>query len=186
MSDKRTVYITAVADANEPEGYRFGMVDDKGATLTELEFDKGKSKLKDSQFYLITFELDANDNGGLRFSKDLSKVFWAKPIPNATAPCVTEESHLPGLFVDPATPITDRQIKVINVDRTIQLFAFAFNFLRPGDVDGPGTKYVLYDPVGSNKNGGVPFTQSSAIAVGVGAAVVGALVGTFLIAPAIS
>lgn len=185
MSHEMTVMISAVADNSQPSGYNFTMKSN-GNAVAELEFSKDKDKLKKSQYYTITFVLDAANNGGLRFSHDYDTVFWAKEIPNRTAPCVSSVSHLPGLFVDPATPIEDRQIKVINVDRHPQLFAFAFNFLRPGDTDGPGTAYALFDPIGSNQNGGTKANSANALLVGGAGLVAGALVGAYLIAPALS
>lgn len=185
MSHEMTVTITAVADNSEPSGYRFSMMY-KGNAVSELEFSKDKDKLKKSQYYTITFVLDSANNAGLRFSHVNETVFWAKEIPNRTAPCVNSASHLPGIFVDPATPIQDREITVINVDRQPQLFAFAFNFLRPGDGDGPSTNYALFDPIGSNRNGGTPFTAANAILLGGSGLVAGALIGTYLIAPALS
>ena len=185
MGHEMTVNINAVADSSQPSGYRFWMVY-KNNQVGELEFSKDGDKLKKSQYYTITFVLDPTNNADLRFSHVYETVFWAKEIPNRTAPCVTSACHLPGIFVDPATPIQDREIKVINVDRHTQLFAFAFNFLRPGDVDGPGTAYALFDPIGSNRNGGTPFTNASALLVGGTSLLAGALIGTYLIAPALS
>lgn len=185
MSHEMTININAVADSSQLSGYRFWMTSGND-TITELEFSKDKDKLKKSQYYTVTFLLDPSNNAGLRFSHIYETVFWAKEIPNKTAPCVNSASHLPGIFVDPATPIEDRAIKVINVDRHSQLFAFAFNFLRPGDVDGPGTSYALFDPIGSNQNGGSSMKTANALLVGGTTLVAGALIGTYLIAPALS
>ena len=185
MSHEMTVTISAVADNSQPSGYRFSMLYNSNA-VSELEFSKDKDKLKKSQYYTVTFVLDPTNNGGLRFSHARDTVFWAKEIPNKTAPCVNSASHLPGIFVDPATPIQDREIKVINVDRQPQLFTFAFNFLRPGDSDGPNTNYALFDPIGSNQNGGTTVKNASALLVGGSGLLVGALVGAYLIAPALS
>lgn len=156
--DERTITIHAVADSNEPSGYRFWMTE--GNTVNPpLEFDKNTDKLKKSQYYTLNFELDGTDNAGLRFSKDPSKVMWAKYVPSPTSPCVDSECHLAEIFLDPATPIQDNSITVINVDRTVNYFAIGFNFLRPGEVDGPGVDYALYDPIGGNQDGGLTITQ---------------------------
>ncbi len=183
--DLRAITINAVADNSEPSGYRFWMVED-GNTISRLTFNKTKDGLKKSQFYALTFVLDSTNNAGLAFSKDYDKVFWAKEIPNEQAPCVNSACHLPGVFVDSSQPIGDRQLNIINVNRKRQMFAFAFNFLRPGDTDGPGTNYALYDPVGSNENSGSNFTMESAMLVGFGGLAIGAALGTFVIAPALS
>jgi len=171
---ERTITIHAVADSNEPSGYRFWMMEG-GVSNPPLEFNKNNDKLKKSQYYTLHFKLDNNENGGLRFSKDPKTVMWAKYVPSPTSPCVAAECHLEEIFLDPATPITDDSITVINVDRTTNYFAIGFNFLRPGDNDGPGVNYALYDPIGGNQNGGFNVTSGSGTTAA--AFVGGALVG---------
>lgn len=175
--DERNITIHAVADNSEPSGYRFWMMEG-GVQNPTLEFSKDKDKLKKSQYYTLNFRLDANENGGLKFSKDPSKVMWAKYVPSPTSPCVDAECHLDEIFLDPATPIQDDAITVINVDRTVNYFAIGFNFLRPGDVDGPGVDYALYDPIGGNQNGGLAFRQTG------GGTTAAALVGGVLLGAA--
>lgn len=151
---ERTITIHAVADNSQPSGYRFWMME-SGVQNPPLEFSKDQDKLKKSQYYTLNFQLDKNENAGLRFSRDPTKVMWAKYVPGPTSPCVDAECHLEEIFLDPATPIQDDAITVINVDRTTNYFAIGFNFLRPGDNDGPGVDYALYDPIGGNQDGGL-------------------------------
>ena len=176
--DDRTITINAVADSTQPSGYRFWMMEG-GVQNPPLEFNKNTDKLKKSQYYTLTFQLDQTNNAGLRFSKDPSKVMWAKYVPGPTSPCVDSECHLAEIFLDPATPIQDSSITVINVDRTTNFFAIGFNFLRPGENDGPGTDYALYDPIGGNQDGGLTATPpgggTSAAVAFVGGVVLGAL-----------
>lgn len=182
--DQRTITINAAADNEEPGGYRFWMVEN-GNIISRLNFNKKTDQLKKSQFYTLTFMLDPANNEGLTFSKDYDKVFWAKEIPNEQAPCIDSICHLPGIFVDSSVPIGDRRLNIININRKIEMFAFAFNFLRPGDLDGPGTDYALYDPIGSNQNNGSNYTMESSMLVGFGGLAIGAALGTFVIAPAL-
>jgi len=183
--DQRTITINAVADHEESSGYRFWMVEN-GNTISRLNFNKKTDQLKKSQFYTLTVVLDPTNNEGLTFSKDYDTVFWAKEIPNEQAPCIDNACHLPGIFVDSSVPIGDRRLNIININRKMEMFAFAFNFLRPGDSDGPGTDYALYDPIGSNENNGSNYTMESAMLVGFGGLAIGAALGTFVIAPALS
>lgn len=158
--EERTITIHAVADNSKPSGYDFWMME-KGVKNPPLEFNKNNDKLKKTQYYTLNFKLDGNENGGLRFSKDPNMVMWAKYVPGPTSPCVDAECHLEEIFLDPATPIQDNSITVINVDRTTNYFAIGFNFLRPGDNDGPGTDYALYDPIGGNQDGGYTMDSPS-------------------------
>ena len=161
---------------------------ENGVQNPPLEFSKNSDNLKKSQYYTLSFKLDSTNNAGLRFSRDPKTVLWAKYVPGPTSPCVDSECHLAEIFVDPATQIQDHAITVINVDRTRNFFAIGFNFLRPGDVDGPTTDYALYDPIGGNQNGGQPFVEYSAVDIGIasfGGAATGAAVANWTTAAAI-
>jgi hypothetical protein len=155
---------------------------EKNKLVDILVFNKNNDNVKKSQYYSVHFSLDDEQNAGLRFSHDPDTVLWAAYVPTVTSPCVDEECHIPELFVDPAIPIEDDKIVVINVDRTEKYFAFGFNFLRPGDSDGPTTNYALYDPIGSNQDGGNNLSLFSTETIGglvAGAAIGGALAMAF-------
>lgn len=78
-------------------------------------------------------------------------------------------------YLHPSKKIDDERLYVINTDMEAEDFAFAFNFL---DADSPGKKYVTFDPIGTNKNGGEPplneSREISALLVGVVSATVAA------------
>lgn len=175
MNKNRTVEIWATPDTNAKEGYRFEMKFN-GSNTNELVFNKDTDNMKKKDNYRVEFLLKNKGNKAedLRFSKVEKTVLWAKPVNDLKDPCPESECHMPGIFyVDSTVAIGDEKLTVINTDPATQLFKFAFNFLRPGQQDGPTTDYATYDPVGDNQNGGelsmanMEVIQFTALGVGI-------------------
>ena len=166
MSKNRTVEIWATPNATVQEGYDFELKVN-GCNATTLEFNKTTDKMKKKDNYQIEFILinKGPKAQNLRFSKTVSTVLWAKTVNNVADNCPKQACYMAGVFyVDPNEEIRDEKLTVINTDPSIQLFKFAFNFLRPGQIDGPNTDYALFDPIGSNQNGGVTFQNFNLVA----------------------
>jgi len=143
---------------------------ENGSETKMLTFNKFTDNIKKSTNYSVEFILKnmgpKKDN--LRFSKVKDTVLWAKNINDVNDPCPKTACYMGGVFyVDPNVPIEDNKLTVVNVDPSVQLFAFGLNFLRPGQSDGPNTDYAYYDPVGSNQNGGETFQFDTLTVAGV-------------------
>lgn len=176
MSKGRFVDIFVEPDSNEPSGYSFSMKEN-GVGASILVFNKNDDNMKKSENYKIEFKLHNTKGADLVFSKIEDKVLWAMAIPEPSDACPPPGSTFPGLYVDPTAFIEDRRLTVINEDKSMQHFAFALNFVHRGEREGPNTKYICYDPVGSNQNGGrspiMPqFKTSTAIGIAAVAIVV--------------
>ena len=175
MGKDRKVKIVATPNASAKGGYDFEM-QVNGKQEGMLEFNKFHDNMKKSESYRIEFDLQNKGSKAeaLRFSKLEDTVLWAKAVDDLREPCPESPSYMPNVFfVDPDSRIEDEKLVVINVDPDVQDFKFAFNFLRPGQKDGPNTDYARFDPIGSNQNGGVPMMNASialCAAVGVGVA----------------
>ena len=180
------IYVKPNPDPTGKERYIFSMDDGKGST-NELVFDKTKDGMPKNDNYTIKFKLKNQDGAALRFSKDASKVLWAKPVALVTDSCPDSDCYMNGIFyVDPASAIKDHELTVINTDPAVQLFKFALNFLPPGENDPPPSGYVYYDPIGNNQNGGLPRSYAMLEPATIGGAAAGAVVGglaTLLLAP---
>lgn len=165
MTKVLTVHIHVRPDSNSQNGYAFEMKEN-GSTKNRLVFDKNQDNMPKTENYRVDFQLHNEKGANLRFSSLADKAMWAKPIANPSDPCPDSECHMPGIFyLDPANPIEDRKISVINTDLTHQLFAFAMNFVPEGTVEGPDTQYICYDPIGENRNGGrLPTTPTDTLA----------------------
>jgi hypothetical protein len=171
MQKGRYVDIFVEPDSNSKDGYQFSMKEG-GVGTSNLVFNKNSDNMKKSDEYRIEFKLHNTKGAKLCFSKDTNMVFWAMEIPGPTEACPPPQSTFPGLYVDPGSPIEDSVLKVINTDLSVAQFAFALNFIEEGQKDGPTTKYICYDPIGSNQNGGTSGSRRSALYIAAGAAVV--------------
>lgn len=163
MNKNRTVEIWATPDTSAKEGYRFEMKAN-GSNTDELVFNKDTDNMKKKDNYQIEFILKnkGTKDEALRFSKEVQTVLWAKAVNDIKDQCPESACHMPGVFyVDSTVAIEDEKLTVINTDPAVQLFKFAFNFLRPGQQDGPTTDYATYDPIGSNQNGGEEFSLAN-------------------------
>ncbi len=155
MTRVRTVEIYVEPDAQSKSGYKFWM-EEGGSKTRTLVFDKTVDKMKKEEDYRVEFNLNNCTKADLRFSEIATEVLWAKEISKPSDPCPDQKCYLGGIFyVDPATQIKAAKLTVINMDMDRLLFAFALNFVRKGEVEGPNTKYICYDPIGENRNGGV-------------------------------
>ena len=163
MGKDRRVKIVATPNAANKEGYDFEM-NVKGENTDTLVFNKSKDAMKRTDSYRVEFTLETKGSKAeaLRFSKREETVMWAKAVADVREECPRTPSHMDGVFyVDPDSRIEDETLVVINTDPDVQDFKFAFNFLRPGQKDGPDTDYAYFDPIGSNQNGGVPMLSPS-------------------------
>jgi len=169
------IFVKPNPDPTGKERYLFSMDDGKGAT-DELTFNKTKDGMKKTENYSIKFKLKNQDGAALRFSKDIKKVLWAKPVGSKTDACPNYDCYMDGIFyADPNGTIKDHELTVINTDPSVQLFKFALNFLPPGESDPPSSGYVWYDPIGDNQNGGLSSSiGGSTLALTIGGGVLGA------------
>lgn len=157
----RFVDIYVEPDSTATSGYKFSMEDGKGQTST-LVFNKNTDNMKKSDDYKVEFKLHNQKGAKLCFSKDKSMVLWAEVVTGTPPhPCPAPKSSCSEFYLDPTAYIEDRLLTVINTDKTVQDISFALNFLEEGQVDGPDAKYICYDPIVSNQNGGRTSTSNS-------------------------
>lgn len=176
----RSIRIIAKPDTSATEGYSFSLDDGKGGAA-DLVFNKDDvNGMKKNDYFVVRFDLENQDGANLVFAKDREVVLWACPLSLAdpTTHCPPDNSYMETTFyVHPSKKIQDKRLYVINTDMENEQFAFAFNFLNKDDA---GKKYVKFDPVGTNKNGGEPpFADAqrvSALLVGVVSAIGAAFV----------
>lgn len=160
MSRGRYVDIYVEPDSNQPSGYCFSM-EEGGVGTGTLAFDKTKDGMKKSEDYKIEFKLHNRKGADLVFSKLADKVMWAMATDGPTGACPPEGSSFPGFYVDPASFIQDNLLTVINTDLTPQCFSFCLNFVPSGTKENDQTKYICYDPIGDNMDGGSGYHMFS-------------------------
>lgn len=153
MSQDIKVDVFVEPDSNSPSGYTFSM-EKGGKGASTLVFDKNAHNMKKSEHFKIDFKLHNTKGAKLRFSKLTDKVMWAMATNGPTGQCPPEGSSFPGFYVDPASFIQDDLLTVVNEDMSVQSFSYCLNFVPDGTDEGPDTKYIAYDPIGENRNGG--------------------------------
>lgn len=173
MSKGRFVDIFVEPNSSAPSGYQFSM-EDGGVGTNTLVFDKNTENMRKSEDFKIEFKLHNRKGADLCFSKVKEKVMWAMATDGPTGECPPEGSSFPGFYVDPTSFMRDDVLTVINTDKTQQYFSFCLNFVPRGTKEDSDTKYILYDPIGDNRNGGTGFSAAATTAV-VAVAVVAAV-----------
>lgn len=123
-----------------------------------IEFNKDSHKgMKKSDRFLVRFNLDDQTGQNLRFVKHKENAMWAKVVQDVNDPCPQQGDHLNQFKAD---QVIDDALVVKNRDDDRELIKFALNFIRKGGDDRNPAEYVQYDPIGENKNGGIPFVDN--------------------------
>ena len=159
MKKERPVDICVEPSTTEPSGYRFWM--EEGSNEVDvLIFNKSSDGYHKNDEYLVRFKLKNKNGANLQFSMDEDKVLWAKKVKLLTEACPNSKCDMPGEFyLDTQNyPLEPDMLTVVNPDKRVFFFKFGMNFVPRGTVEGPGTHYILFDPIGSDQDGG--FTAS--------------------------
>jgi hypothetical protein len=142
-----------------------------GATFTmsgpdvngdQIEFNKDKiNGMKKKEHFLVTFTLLDNSGLNLRFVKPKEDSMWAKIVQGVTGNSCPTQGTTPHQFR--ATDRTDTTLTVKNKDDDKEYIMFALNFIPQGGNDSDPSQYVQYDPIGDNRNGGLPFLSAAVV-----------------------
>lgn len=177
MGHTKKLDIYVEPDKTSPDGYKFSM-EQGGVSSHKVVFNKNNDGIKRSQPYDVQFKLHNKMGANLCFSADPNIVMWVKKVANETDPCPDTACFLPGEFFVNKFDKNDNSVYVTNTDLNVETLAFAFNFFKQGEIEGPKTKYIRFDPIGSNQNSGLADRSNSALAIalGIGAAAIIAFV----------
>lgn len=181
----RTIDIYVEPDGSG--GYKHWLKEGKNTLTGAVVFDKNQHNgMKKTDIFDVHFKLHNVGAAKLRFSCIPEKALWAKPIANVTEPCPDCDSYWSGFYLNPNKTFDANEFWVVNPDMNKELFAFAFNCIPKGTVEGPGTKYVWIDPIGDNRNGGLSGPRPIGISsfnstVGLTALAIGALAVAYFV-----
>jgi len=153
MGKDRTIDIYVKPDSSKPCGYDYWLEEGK-VKIDRVVFDKNNNGMKKTDVYDVHFKLHNKEDANLRFSAIPEKALWVKTIENESEPCPDCPSYWDGFYLNTDKNFDSNDIWVVNPDMKRQLFAFAFNCVPKGTVEGPKTEYVWIDPIGENRNGG--------------------------------
>lgn len=182
---EKPVRICVEPDTKEASGYRFWMEEKEDDPIDVLIFNKSIDGYNADDEYLVRFKLKNKNGANLQFSMKEDKVLWAKKVKLLSEACPTSKCDMPGEFyLDTQNyPLDPDTLTVVNPDKNVFFFKFGMNFVPKGTVEGPGTNYILFDPIGSDQNGGYSRSFASAMTVGLlSGAVAGAAAMTLVAA----
>ena len=131
--------------------------------------------------FTIHYDLDDTANPGFRFptrtthgNDYLDEALWA----TQSGGCPTQQCKW-DVFEARREENSGRTLVVRNKNEVAENFAYTLRVAN-------GTNWLNLDPGGVNQNGGSPIIEPNALLIGGTALVVGAVVGTYVIAPALS
>ena len=132
-------------------GAKFEMREN-GAVLSALVFDKDVDKIHGQPMnkaddYRVRFTIAATH--GLKFNPNANDAMWIKKGTPSSAPRCFKTKSNQGKSEFTVTRKSDYELEVANLDKNKCKFRFVLNF-----VDGAGSR-VQYDPIMSNRNGGL-------------------------------
>ena len=163
------VEVMVIEDSSAPDGVKFELSSGIG-TPGKLTFKNNKHP-----GFIVNFDLIDPSNTGCKFVHDKDDAMWVRIIdPQTPDPCPRCEMHW-DQFKAQAVANNNTRLTVRNLNEYVQDFAFSLRFTKPG-VASP----ILYDPIGSNQNGG-DFQLSFLSTQSVGGFVAGAAVAGVLV-----
>ena len=131
--------------------------------------------------FRINYDLDTTDNAGFRFptraangNDYLDDALWVAQ----SATCPTTPCKWP-VFEARREENGGGRLVVRNKNEVVENFAYTLRVTN-------GTTWLNLDPGGANRNGGSALSSQKAALLGVSGLVAGAIIGTYLIAPALS
>ena len=134
----------------------------------EVEFDN-----VNSDGLIVSFTLTDDDGTGLRFPDQLARAIWVHPVKDKQDDCPDKQVSWSG-FEPIAVSNGNRTLQVRNPNTCAQLFKFSLNLTKsPTDANAPLERW---DPIGSNRNGGLLADAPPSLTTGVVLALGGALI----------
>jgi hypothetical protein len=120
----------------------------------ELWFDKTADKMPKRDYYLLEFDLEDKTKLNLKFAPNPMLAFWVEmgSAFNPEPDCPQKPSYCHEVY---ATCVDEKRLTVRNEDETIATFRFSLGFLKGGEDPKSQESYVRFDPVGSNRDGGL-------------------------------
>jgi hypothetical protein len=122
----------------------------------EFLFHKDKHGMTNEDFHLVEFVLDDRTGDGLRFPSRPHDAMWVTAVEDrSNAVCPDKDSVSDYSVMEPICVCDDgKRLIVRNDNPRKEDWAFTMNVVGRGDDESDASKYVSWDPIGSNQNGG--------------------------------
>lgn len=154
---KAKMHEVKVTASNDADTVRF----DAGSELWEdstgsLRFHKDHHGLRKQDYHLIEFTLADHTGQGLHFPSIPHDAMWVTRVEDgAETRCPDKDTQSDYEVLEPIC-VTDDGARLIvrNQNPRQEQWAFTLNFVKRGDDDANAGKYVSWDPIIDNHNGG--------------------------------
>ena len=121
-----------------------------------LHFHKDRHGLRKHDYHLVEFVLDDRTGDKLRFPAAPHEAMWVAKVEDEVRPaCPTKDTQSDYSVLEPICVCDEgRRLIVRNSNPRKEQWAFTLNFVREGDPDEDRDRYVSWDPITHNHNGG--------------------------------
>lgn len=143
----------------EPKGDVW--TDPKDGKPGHMRFDKSKIMgMKKSDKHYVDFVLDDETGLGLQFPADGKKAFWVKKA-DATYKCPSGSGDCDYSVIWPSEQQPERVhgkkevFRIVNLNPREEDWVFSLNFVPQGADETDEQQLVKWDPVITNRNGGI-------------------------------
>jgi hypothetical protein len=149
--------VALLATKDPGGGYHFEAESDlTGDGGGEFHFHKDRHGMKSHDYHLAEFVLDDRTGDDLKFPPVPHDAMWvaeAGDPMNRKCPDINTVSDYS--VMEPICVTADRKRLIVRNDNPREEeWAFTLNFVKRGEDDADQSRYVNWDPVGSNHNGG--------------------------------
>jgi hypothetical protein len=173
MPKHADVVVTLIKDMTKPAPHVGFQMSSNIKKNDRLEFWNDD----DDPGYFVDFHIEDDAQSGYLFPRDETKAIWVKAASDPKNPmkdCPKKPSTWPQFTPVSVSP-DQKVLRVLNLNQHKQVFAFALRFTKDPNAEPD----LLYDPIGTNQNGG---TSGVSFAVVAGCALVcAALIGSALL-----
>ena len=120
-----------------------------------LRFHKEPHGMRKQDFHLVEFCLDDRSGERLHFPSNPHDAMWVVRADHDSGACPDKSSVSDYEVIEPICVCDDGQRLIVrNHNPREEKWAFSLNFVKAGNDDGDVDRYIRWDPIIQNQNGG--------------------------------
>jgi hypothetical protein len=122
----------------------------------EFVLHKDKHGMREHDYHLMEFVLDDQTGAGLKFPRVPHDAMWVALMEDRANPVCPNKDTVSDYEVLEPICVCDEQRRLIvrNDNPRREDWAFTLNFVKRGEDESDASRYVSWDPVTSNQDGG--------------------------------
>lgn len=158
---KAKMHQVSVTASKTPDGTRFSagsdLWDDPAGSL---RFHKDHHGMHQRDYHLVEFVLDDRTGDDLRFPTVPHDAMWVTKASERGGNCPNKDTESDYNVLEPICVCDDgRRLIVRNDNPRHEQWAFTLNFVKAGHEESDAARYVSWDPIVDNHNGGAQGNQ---------------------------